>query len=125
MTREPSIYLQNCPSRAVIGVIASHWGTLVLGTLFDGTLRYTEIRRSIEGISEKMLAQTLQSLERSGFVVRRVHPVIPPHVDYTLTPMGMQVASQARGLLDWVTANMGDIVEAQHAYDAGRAETRG
>jgi DNA-binding HxlR family transcriptional regulator len=121
MSQEPSIYAQNCPSRAVVGVIASHWGTLVLGSLFEGTLRFSEVRHIVNGISEKMLAQTLRTLERNGMVTRRVHPVIPPHVDYTLTRMGLEVSRQARGLLDWIDGNMTDIMTAQQAYDASRA----
>ncbi|MFD3522309.1 winged helix-turn-helix transcriptional regulator [Streptomyces sp. NPDC058653] len=120
MSEDLSIYAQNCPSRPVVGVIASHWGMLVLGALFEGTLRFSEVRRVVAGISEKMLAQTLQALERNGFVDRKVHPVIPPHVEYTLTPMGLEVSRQARELLDWINGNMVDIMDAQRAYDASR-----
>jgi DNA-binding HxlR family transcriptional regulator len=124
MSQELPIYAQNCPSRAVVGVIASHWGTLVLGALFERTLRYSEVRRVVAGISEKMLAQTLQALERNGLVHREVHPVIPPHVDYTLTPMGLEVSRQARDLLDWINGNMVGIMTAQQAYDTSRAKAR-
>lgn len=117
-----NVYDRNCPSRAVVGVVASHWGSLVLGALLDGTLRFGELRRAVSGISEKMLAQTLQSLERNGLVTRTVHPVIPPHVDYTLTPMGVEVSRQIRGLFDWINGNMRGIATAQKAYDESRGQ---
>jgi DNA-binding HxlR family transcriptional regulator len=96
----------------------------VLGALFERTLRFSEVRRVVAGISEKMLAQTLQALERNGLVHREVHPVIPPHVDYTLTPMGLEVSRQARDLLDWINGNMAGIMTAQQAYDTSRAKAR-
>ncbi|MFC0071396.1 winged helix-turn-helix transcriptional regulator [Umezawaea endophytica] len=121
MAATANVYNRNCPSREVVGVIASHWGSLVLGALLDGTLRFGELRRTVNGISEKMLAQTLQALERNGLVHREVHPVIPPHVDYTLTPLGVQVSRQVRGLFDWITGSMPEILTAQQAYDTSRA----
>ena len=114
------VYDRNCPSRAVVGVVASHWGSLVLGALLGGTLRFGELRRAVGGISEKMLAQTLQALERNGLVHREVHPVIPPHVDYTLTALGVEVSKQIRGLFDWINGNMPAIASAQQAYDSSR-----
>jgi DNA-binding HxlR family transcriptional regulator len=118
MEHVTDVYDRNCPSRSVVGVVASHWGSLVLGALLDGTLRFGELRRAVGGISEKMLAQTLQALERNGLVHREVHPVIPPHVDYTLTPMGVEVSRRIRGLFDWINGNMPAIASAQEAYDS-------
>ncbi|PRY46502.1 winged helix-turn-helix transcriptional regulator [Umezawaea tangerina] len=115
-----NVYDRNCPSRTVVNVVASHWGSLVLGALLEGTLRFGELRRAVGGISEKMLAQTLQALERNGLVHREVHPVIPPHVDYTLTPMGVEVSRQVRGLFGWIQGNMAGISAAQQAYDEAR-----
>ena len=115
------VYDRNCPSRAVVGVVASHWGSLVLGALLGGTLRFGELRRAVGGISEKMLARTLQALERNGLVLREVRPVIPPHVDYTLTPLGVVVSRQVRGLFSLVYENLPDIATAQRTYDSARA----
>src|SRR4030095_1339238 len=79
-----------CPSRGVLEHVTSRWGILVLAVLLDGTRRFSELRRTIGGVSEKMLAQTLQTLERDGFVHREAHPVIPPRVDYSLTDLGAE-----------------------------------
>jgi DNA-binding HxlR family transcriptional regulator len=122
MTLVANVYDRNCPSREVVGVVASHWGSLVLGALLDGTLRFGELRRAVGGISEKMLAQTLQALERNGLVLREVRPVIPPHVDYTLTPLGVVVSRQVRGLFALVYENLPDITTAQRAYDTARSQ---
>ncbi|WNV82112.1 helix-turn-helix domain-containing protein [Umezawaea sp. Da 62-37] len=121
MTLVTNVYDRNCPTRTVVGVVASHWGSLVLGALLDGTLRFGELRRAVGGISEKMLAQTLQALERNGLVHREVHPVIPPHVDYTLTALGVEASVRVRGLFGWIQDSMGDISAAQQAYDEARA----
>ena len=78
-------YMSDCPAREVLGHVTGRWGGLVLAALSGGTRRYSEIRAKIDGISEKMLAQSLRDLERDGLVVRRQHPTVPPRVDYTLT----------------------------------------
>src|SRR5690242_11075247 len=77
-----------CPSRLILEHITSRWGVLVLATLLERPYRFSELRRTVGGVSEKMLAQTLQTLERDGFVHREARPVIPPHVEYSLTPLG-------------------------------------
>ncbi len=82
------LYAPACPSRGVLDHVTSRWGVLVLVALLEGTHRFSELRRKVAGVSEKMLAQTLQALEEDGFVLREVYPVIPPRVDYSLTPMG-------------------------------------
>ncbi|MEU5694879.1 helix-turn-helix domain-containing protein [Actinosynnema sp. NPDC020468] len=122
MGMKGDVYDRNCPSRTIANHATSHWGSLVLGKLLDGTRRFSELRRAVTGVSEKMLAQALQSLERDGLVVRDVHPVIPPRVDYSLTPLGTQVAEQIKGLFVWIEDNLDDLVAAQEAYDARRAE---
>lgn len=95
----------NCPSREVFTHITSLWGVLCLIALQDGTLRFSELRRKANGVSEKMLAQTLQRLEGDGFVRRTAHPVIPPHVDYDLTPLGEEAAAHVAALADWLEVN--------------------
>ncbi|CCH27926.1 helix-turn-helix domain-containing protein [Actinosynnema sp. NPDC047251] len=116
------VYDRNCPSREIANHATSHWGSLVLGKLVEGTKRFSGLRRAVPGISEKMLAQTLQALERDGLVLREVRPVIPPHVDYTLTPLGTQVAEQIRGLFGWIEDNLPSLLAAQQAYDARRVD---
>jgi DNA-binding HxlR family transcriptional regulator len=113
----PDVFDANCPSRAVLEHLTSKWGVLVFGALLRGTRRFSELRRDIGGVSEKMLAQTLQTLERDGLVHREVRPVIPPHVDYSLTPTGRQAAKLVRSLCVWVEHNIDDVLEAQEAHD--------
>ncbi len=94
-----------CPSRDVLKHVTSQWGVLVLIVLEGGTHRFSELRRKIGGVSERMLAQTLQLLEADGFVRRRAYPVVPPHVEYSLTPLGLEVAEKVRNLADWIEIN--------------------
>ncbi|WP_414500327.1 MULTISPECIES: winged helix-turn-helix transcriptional regulator [unclassified Zymobacter] len=104
-----------CPSRALLRHVTSQWGVLVLTVLRRGTLRYSEIRHRIGGISEKMLAQTLRTLESDGFVSRTVHPVVPPHVDYRLTAAGQEVAGRIADLVDWIEGNLGMLLSPDTA----------
>lgn len=99
-----------CPSRVVLDHVTRKWGVLVLVTLSGGTLRWGELRRRAEGISEKMLAQTLRTLEGDGFVHRAVHPVVPPHVEYSLTERGREFVSLLLPLLEWIVTNADDIL---------------
>lgn len=121
VTEQPDLFDQNCPSRAVLEHLTSRWGVLVLVTLLEGTRRFSELRRAVGGVSDKMLAQTLQTLERDGIVHRVVHPVIPPHVDYSLTELGADAASRVVGLFDWVEHKLLDVLDAQHDYDDRKA----
>lgn len=109
--RRGEVMSANCPSREVLTHITSRWGVLILIALGDGTMRFSELRRKIGGVSEKMLAQTLQALEADGFVERIAYPVVPPHVEYTLTPMGIEVQVQLTGLTDWVENNLYRIMQ--------------
>ena len=111
--RRGDLMAANCPSREVLKHITSRWGVLVLVALLDGTRRFSDLRRSIGGVSEKMLAQTLQWLEGDGFVERRAFPVVPPHVEYTLTPMGRQVGLRVQGLVDWIEVTLPEIMQAR------------
>lgn len=90
----------------------SQWGVLVLTVLRRGTLRYSEIKHRIDGISEKMLAQALRTLESDGFISRTAHPVVPPHVEYCLTAAGHEVAYRIADLVDWVETNLGTLLAA-------------
>lgn len=100
-----------CPSRTILKHITSRWGVLVLMALEGETRRFSELRRLIGGVSERMLAQTLQWLEADGLVNRVAHDVVPPHVEYSLTLLGQQAASKVRDLADWVESSVPDIMQ--------------
>lgn len=109
-----NLFAPECPSREVLQHVTSRWGVLVLVALLAGGVqRFSELRRRIGGVSEKMLAQTLQWLEADGFVQRTAHPVVPPHVDYQLTPLGHEVARHVRELADWIEGMMPAIQRAR------------
>lgn len=107
------LFAEACPSREVLRHVTSRWGVLVLVALLGGTHRFSELRRGVAGVSEKMLAQTLQWLEGDGFVLRRALEVVPPHVEYSLTPMGREVARRVQKLADWIEVNLPAILEAR------------
>jgi DNA-binding HxlR family transcriptional regulator len=104
------VFPARCPSRVVLDHVTSKWGVLILVALTEGPQRWGELRRRAEGISEKMLAQTLKTLERDGFVDREAHPVIPPRVDYSLTERGVELASLLMPLVAWVADHADEIV---------------
>lgn len=99
-----------CPSRVVLDHVTSKWGVLVLVALSQNSLRWGELRRTVEGVSEKMLAQTLRTLEADGFVLRVAQPSIPPRVDYSLTERGDELAERLLPLMDWIAGNAEHIV---------------
>ncbi|MBA4226275.1 MAG: transcriptional regulator [Hyphomonas sp.] len=109
------LFAEACPSREVLKHVTSRWGVLVLIALMTGTHRFSELRRKIGGVSERMLAQTLQWLEQDGFVSRVSYPVVPPHVEYSLTPLGEEVGARVRDLADWIELNLPRISEAWEA----------
>lgn len=107
------VMAEKCPSRTILNHVTSRWGVLLLIALRDGTHRFSELRRMVGGISEKMLAQTLQSLEGDGFVERISYPVVPPHVEYLLTPMGEEISVKVEALADWIEMHLVDILQVQ------------
>ncbi|MBP8134068.1 MAG: helix-turn-helix transcriptional regulator [Zoogloea sp.] len=111
--RRGELFSADCPSRDVLQHVTSRWGVLVLVALLAGTHRFSDLRRKIGGVSEKMLAQTLQWLESDGFVLRKSYPVVPPHVEYSLTPLGLEVARRVEALADWIEGNLPSIMEAR------------
>src|SRR5689334_918741 len=116
-----------CPYRLVLEHVTSRWGVLVLIELLDRPHRFSELRRAIgqvARVSEKMLTQTLQTLERDGLVHRDAKPVIPPRVDYSLTALGREAAEQVRVLALWTRDRMPDVEKARRAYDEARADAR-
>ena len=113
LMRRGVLFSEKCPSREVLKHVTSRWGVLVLVALLGGTHRFSDLRRKIGGVSEKMLAQTLQWLEGDGFVLRTAYPVVPPHVEYSLTPLGLEVAQRVEGLADWIEENLPRILQQQ------------
>ena len=111
--RTGEVLARDCPSREILNHVCSRWGVLVLVVLLDGMHRFSELRRKIGGVSEKMLSQTLHSLEQDGFVDRKALPVVPPHVEYRLTAMGEEVALQMDGLTTWIEGNLPRILAAR------------
>lgn len=93
---------EGCPSRQVLKHMTSRWGVLVMIALMPGTLRFSDLRRKVNGVSERMLAQTLQWLEGDGLVERKAFRIVPPHVEYSLTPLGQEAAGKVRELADWI-----------------------
>lgn len=104
--REGNLFAEQCPSRDVLKHLTSRWGVLVMVALRDGTHRFSDLRRKMGGVSEKMLAQTLQWLEQDGFINRVAYPVVPPHVEYSLTPLGKEVSEKVAALADWIELNL-------------------
>ncbi|KUN08818.1 transcriptional regulator [Streptomyces yokosukanensis] len=114
-----------CPYRLVLEHVTSRWGVLVLIELMERPYRFSELRRAVSclggrTVSEKMLTQTLQTLERDGLVHRDAKPVIPPRVDYSITDLGREAAEQVRSLAQWTRDRMDDVEEARQAYDEAR-----
>ncbi|MFI2763345.1 winged helix-turn-helix transcriptional regulator [Streptomyces echinatus] len=114
-----------CPHRLVLEHVTSRWGVLILITLLDRSYRFSELRRVINGyggrgVSEKMLTQTLQTLERDGLVHRDAKPVIPPRVDYSLTELGREAADQVRALAQWTSDRMTQVEKSRRVYDESR-----
>jgi len=112
---QPRVLAAECPSRAVLGHITSRWGVLVLIVLLERTHSFSELRRAIGGVSEKMLAQTLDALAYDGLVLRVAQQVVPPHVEYSLTALGREAATRLEVLVDWIENNFPLIEQAQKA----------
>ena len=113
-------YQRNCPSRRLLDRIGDRWTVLIVGTLDAGPRRFSAIAADVDGISQKMLTQTLRSLERDGFVVRTAYPVVPPHVEYELTDLGRSLQEQLHALERWAIEHMDAVVAQQESYDRRR-----
>ncbi len=111
--RVPDVLNEKCPSRQALNHVTSRWGVLVLIVLQSGTHRFSSLRRRIGGVSERMLAQTLRVLEEDGFVQRTALPVVPPHVEYDLTPLGQVVAEKVHALASCIERNLDRIGPVQ------------
>ena len=119
-TLEADVFARNCASRETLQTVTGRWGVLALAALTEGNYRFSALRRRVDGVSERMLSQTLQALERDGLVVRDVLEAIPPKVEYSLTPLGAEVGSRLIGLIELVDSRVPDVLAAQERYDAGR-----
>lgn len=108
---------EGCAARDVLNRVGDKWSVYVIFLLGDGTRRFTDLRRSIDGISQRMLTVTLRNLERDGLVSRTVHPIVPPRVDYALTPLGRTLRDIIRALVAWADEHTGDIDRARAVYD--------
>lgn len=108
----------DCPSRSVLQQLADKWAVLVLGALAAGPLRFNALKRRLQGISQKMLGQTLRALERNGLVVRSAFPTVPVTVEYSLTPLGTEMASPTEAFRSWIENHIGQVIAAQRRYDA-------
>ena len=107
----------DCQAREVLDRVGDKWSLLVIGLLGEGPLRFAELRRRVDGISQRMLTVTLRGLERDGLVTRTVRPTVPPRVDYALTPMGRTLLDTVRNLLEWADKHLPEIHAARAAYD--------
>lgn len=116
-----NVFARACSSRGILEHLTGRWGTLALAALAEGPFRFNALRRKVDGVSEKMLAQTLQALERDGFVRREAQPTIPPRVEYSLTPIGIEVAAKLRDLIEFVEGKVPEVADARARYDEAKA----
>jgi DNA-binding HxlR family transcriptional regulator len=114
----PNPYDAECPTRMILDRIGDKWAVLVLGLLEPGPVRFNQLRRSIDGLSQKMLSQTLKSLERDGLVERRAFATVPVTVEYLITPLGCTLAATLESLRLWAETHIVDVLTAQKRYDA-------
>ncbi|WP_406302855.1 helix-turn-helix transcriptional regulator [Streptomyces sp. NBC_00879] len=114
------VFSKQCPSRGTLEHVTGRWGSLTIGALYEGTLRFNELRRRVDGVSEKMLSQTLHALERDGLVHREAQTTNPPRVDYELTALGRAVAERLLGLIHLVEGRMPEVLAARERYDEVR-----
>jgi DNA-binding HxlR family transcriptional regulator len=119
-----SVFDRFCPARLIIDHLADKWAVLIVRRLADGTLRFAELRRAIDGISQKMLTSTLRDLERDGLVTRKLYASVPPKVEYTLTPLGGSLVNKVEDLCRWAEANAGQVLKSREAFDKRNPQGR-
>ncbi|MBP2434357.1 DNA-binding HxlR family transcriptional regulator [Bradyrhizobium elkanii] len=117
---KPDAYAANCPTRQILDRVGDKWAVLILLLLRGEPMRFNQLRRAIEGISQKMLSQVLKSLERDGLLRRRAIATVPVTVEYSITPLGSTLAEAVDPLRDWAERNLKDVLAAQRRYDAQR-----
>jgi DNA-binding HxlR family transcriptional regulator len=114
---QPDIFQATCLSRQVLILIADQWTPLVIYALEEGTMRFGQLLKRIDGISKKMLTQTLRAMERNGLVQRVVYPVVPPVVEYSLTPLGQTLIEPMKALRSWAYEHLQEVAQARTVYD--------
>ncbi|QHE68097.1 Redox-sensing transcriptional regulator QorR [Rhodococcus sp. WAY2] len=119
---EADVFARGCTSRETLQTVTGRWGVLALAALAEGNYRFSALRRRVDGVSERMLSQTLQALERDGLVVRDVLEAIPPKVEYSLTPLGAEIAGRLVGLIELVESRMPEVWAAQQKYAERRTD---
>ena len=117
-----NVWLSECPTRRLLDRIADKWSTLILTLLSQEPIRFNELKRRIEGVSQKMLSQTLKSLERDGLVHRSAVATVPVTVTYAITPLGMELVVSMRSMIEWAETRMLDVTMAQARYDRDHSE---
>ena len=115
------VYAKNCPTRLVLDRLADKWALLVLNRLTDEPVRFNRLRRDIEGVSQKVLTQTLRNLERDGLIARKVFPTVPVTVEYSLTPLGRTLTQTVAALTHWAEENFDSVRHARQSFDASKA----
>lgn len=113
---KPNVFDHNCGSQQALNLVADKWTALIIYTLSQGTKRYNQLQRDISGISQKMLTQTLRSLERDGLVERQVYPVVPPKVEYSLTSLGATLVVPLSTLCKWAEAHLSEVEAARTRF---------
>ena len=119
-----NVFDGNCPTRQVLDRIADKWTVLIIRRLSEGTLRFAQLRRAVDGISQKVLTNTLRGLERDGLVTRQLYASVPPRVEYSLTDLGRSLSVLVGGICGWAEANIEQVQEARAVYDRTAAENR-
>ncbi|WCT77288.1 winged helix-turn-helix transcriptional regulator [Novosphingobium humi] len=121
-SKRGDVFARNCPTRQLLDRVGDKWSILLLGMLGEGEMRFSALKRRVDGISQKMLAQTLRTLERDGLISRHVEPTVPVSVTYAITPLGRELLGALQWLIDWAETRMGAVAEAQIAYDLRMAD---
>jgi DNA-binding HxlR family transcriptional regulator len=120
-----NVYAQNCPTRVVLDRLADKWTVLILRRLSDGPVRFNGLRREIEGVSQKVLSQTLKAIERDGLIARKAFATVPVTVEYSITPLGRTLAATVDALARWAETNIENVLAAQRSYDTERRASAG
>jgi len=122
-THTSSVYNRECPTRVVLDRLADKWTVLVIGQLAAGTMRFAELRRAVDGVSQKMLTSTLRDLERDGLVKRQLYASVPPKVEYSLTALGGSLINKMQGLCLWAEEHIDQVLRARENFDKRRQGT--
>lgn len=116
----PKVFCEGCPTRMILERVADKWVVLILTRLAEGTMRFNQLRREVEGVAQKVLSQTLKKLERDGLVSRKAFATVPVTVEYSITPLGLTLAKAIAELAHWAQDNIGEVLAAQALYDSAR-----